>query len=682
MRQLVLGNGRLLVGFDDHLRLRDLYFPCLGSANHLLGHWSRVGVWADAAFAWLDAKEGGWEASYGYRPRTMVARSTFRHPGLALEIILHQAVHYRESVYLQRFEVKNLTKAAREVRLFFHYDFHVLETEVGNTVFYDPELGALIHYHRDRYFLMAGRAGREGLYQYATGVKEFLGFEGTWRDAEDGVLAMNPICQGSVDSTFSLRARLGPGSRCTFHAWLAAGTRYKEVKALHELVQKGPERLLQETDEYWSTWLSQADLGPSPLPPPLRELYERSLLVMRAHCDSNRGGIVASSDFPPLDLARDHYGYVWPRDGALVAAAFDRAGYPDLAQAYAGFCAGVLTERGFLLHKYLPEGCAGSSWHPWILHGEPQFPIQEDETALVLWALGQHFDCHRDIEFITRMYPLIERAGRFLAAFRDKRTHLPLPSWDLWEERRGVFAWTASAVYGGLLAAAHLSRLLGKDREAARLHKAAVELQSAIARYFLDPTTGRFARQVVLSSDGRLTHDPTPDASLWGLAAFGAVGLADPAFIATMAWLEERLWVAGPIGGLARYAGDLYCAVTPDSPSHDSSGNPCPGNPWVVCTLWLARWYLARATVPADLERPLRLLEWVARAAGPAGILPEQVHPKTGAPLSVSPLTWSHSEYVNAVLDYTAAARRLAASPPAAAGEWEAAPDARLAPGV
>ncbi|MEK6978409.1 MAG: glycoside hydrolase family 15 protein, partial [Candidatus Hydrothermarchaeota archaeon] len=46
------------------------------------------------------------------------------------------------------------------------------------------------------------------------------------------------------------------------------------------------------------------------------------------------------------------------------------------------------------------------------------------------------------------------------------------------------------------------------------------------------------------------------------------------------------------------------------------------------------------------------LLEWTADHALESGILAEQVNPYTGEPLSVSPLTWSHSTFVVTVLEY------------------------------
>jgi len=77
-----------------------------------------------------------------------------------------------------------------------------------------------------------------------------------------------------------------------------------------------------------------------------------------------------------------------------------------------------------------------------------------------------------------------------------------------------------------------------------------------------------------------------------------------------------------------------------------------PGNPWFITSLWLAQWYIARAKTVDDLKGAEDILKWVAARALPSGILAEQVNPYTGAPLSVSPLTWSHAGVVLAVNDY------------------------------
>jgi GH15 family glucan-1,4-alpha-glucosidase len=75
-----------------------------------------------------------------------------------------------------------------------------------------------------------------------------------------------------------------------------------------------------------------------------------------------------------------------------------------------------------------------------------------------------------------------------------------------------------------------------------------------------------------------------------------------------------------------------------------------PGNPWFICTLWLAQWYIAIATAVGDLERARKIIDWVCAHELPGGLL--SVDPHTGAPLSVSPLTWSHAELVVTVEEY------------------------------
>ena len=109
--------------------------------------------------------------------------------------------------------------------------------------------------------------------------------------------------------------------------------------------------------------------------------------------------------------------------------------------------------------------------------------------------------------------------------------------------------------------------------------------------------------------------------------------------------VKNHLWVKTGVGGIARYEGDGY---------HKVSGNKgdIPGNPWFICTLWLAQWYIAKAEQLEELEESIPILEWVASRALPSGVLAEQVHPHTNQPLSVSPLTWSHAAFVATTLEY------------------------------
>ncbi|WP_218185310.1 hypothetical protein [Sulfuracidifex metallicus] len=65
-----------------------------------------------------------------------------------------------------------------------------------------------------------------------------------------------------------------------------------------------------------------------------------------------------------------------------------------------------------------------------------------------------------------------------------------------------------------------------------------------------------------------------------------------------------------------------------------------PGNPWIITTMWLAQYYAKK-----NKDRAIQLLDW-ARKHAVSGLLPEQLNPFDGSPLSVTPLLWSHAEYL------------------------------------
>ena len=75
---------------------------------------------------------------------------------------------------------------------------------------------------------------------------------------------------------------------------------------------------------------------------------------------------------------------------------------------------------------------------------------------------------------------------------------------------------------------------------------------------------------------------------------------------------------------------------------------------------------VARPASVDDLRPAHDILEWVAGAALPSGVLAEQLDPYTKAPLSVSPLTWSQATLVSLVHEYVRKRLALASPPPAA----------------
>jgi glucoamylase len=675
-RDLPIGNGSLLVAFDDNYVVRDLFWPFVGQENHAMGHAFRMGAWVDDQFRWLD--DSGWQRRLKYAHDTLMTDVGLQHLELNLSLNFKDAVDFHKDLFVRRLDVTNGANNTRTIRLFFHHDFHILGNEVGDTAYYEPDRRAVIHYKDDNWFLINGaleikdgdagpgwpatpdtKAGIVvGLQQWACGLKEVHNLEGTWRDAEDGRLSGNPVAHGSVDSTVGFELKIPAHESRTLYYWMAVGVDFGSVTDLHRSVRKrGPQAFLDRTCAYWNLWLKRSMPEGPDISHEIMHQYAISLLIVRTQID-NGGAIIAANDSDISSSVRDTYSYMWPRDGSLVTNALILANEIDLSRNFFKFCAKALTPEGYLLHKYNPDGTLASSWHPWYRDGKKDLPIQEDETALVLWVLWRHFDRYRDVEFIKPLYrTLIRSVGDFLVKHRDPKTGLPLPSYDLWEERHGILSWTVSATWAGLDAASRFTEAFGDTSLAEHYRKAADEVRAGAAKYLWRPELKRFARMINQSDDGQWQVDPTIDASLVGLWQFGLYPADDPQIVATMEAIRQRLWIKTKVGGLARYENDQYQQISQDIEN-------IPGNPWFICTLWLSEWFSTTAQTKKDLQKSLDLISWVVDHALPSGVLAEQVNPFTDAPLSVSPLTWSHAAFVATVQVYLDAQGRLGASDP------------------
>jgi GH15 family glucan-1,4-alpha-glucosidase len=677
-RDLPLSNGRLLVTFDSTYTLRDIYYPHVGMENHAYRGHSKLGIWAGGQLAWLH--DEGWERSLRYATDSLVTHVEATNARLQIALTIEDAVDINRNVLVRRFAVRSTGPAAHDVRLFSHLDLAIGGNTVGDTVFYHPDYRAMVAYKNMHYLLLGGQTeAGPGLDGWTTARKAD---RPSWHDAEDGVLDATPIAFGSIDCMGQLR--LGDVTRdvtAVAHTWLAVGPSLEEVGALHaSVLQSGPDALIERTRNYWRGWAANDTSehpGLSDLPGEIRALYRRSLLLMRAHMDHD-GAIIASPDSdmagqysphgrsgPSLEdvfYGHDNYSYSWGRDGSFVAMALDNAGYSSSARAFLSFCARNVTRsedgnHAYMLQKHLANGAVASNVIPWIDHrGAPRLPIQEDETALVLIALRNHFDRSRDWEFVAEIYQsTIVPMANFLRDYRDPVTGLPLPSQDLWEERQGVHAFTVATVWRALVDAASLADLFAQPDLAEGYRVAAGEIRRGAETSIYSESVGRFVRSLHADGAASTRHELAVDASLWALAYFGMFRADDPRMTATMDAVEAMLMVPGPACGLARFEGDRFQLRQ----SGVDAG--VVGNPWPLCTLWLAQYRLMTAKDGADLERALTLIGQVAGAALPSGALPEQVDPVSGEPAGATPLTWAHGAVVLTVLDHLAAQARIGA---------------------
>lgn len=642
-RSIVLANDNMLINMDEMGQVRDCFYPHVGMENQTGGNPHKMGILVDGKFSWTTDKL--WKSSIKYLPETLVSDITLTNDELGIELKFNDTVYHKKNIFLRNLKIKNKTSKKRDIKVFFHQIFIILESPYGDTVYYHPILKAVIHYKSERYFLINGCFADQhvtGINEYSVGPARPVENISSAVDAQDGKLNGKAVEWGQVDSTIAFKATLEANADKSICYWICAGKNLDEVQKLNKISLKNHLSLLNENEKHWKSWANRTKFEFRGIHEKAVELFKRSLLIIRAHADYS-GAIIASCDSVVMHKLNDTYSYMWPRDGSLIVHALDRSGYKKLSQKFFEFCSKVVTKEGYFFHKYLPNGALGSTWLSWFdKYGNVQLPIQEDETASVLFALEQHCRFFHDRDFVEKMYKKLAcKIGKFLDNYMDPATNLPKASYDLWEEELGVYCYTASSVYGALNSAIYFENNYGSKKQAEIYKNTAQKLKEAIIKYFYDEKEKRFIKSVYYK-DGKLEKNMTNDASsTYGIFSFGVLDVHDSRLEHSFKAFEQ-LKCEGSIGGYGRYAGDVYYYEKGD----------CSGNPWFITTLWLAQYYIAKARNQEDLKSVVEIFDWVAKHATSAGLLAEQLHYLTGKPLSAVPLTWSHASYVTTVIQY------------------------------
>ena len=143
-----------------------------------------------------------------------------------------------------------------------------------------------------RYFLVsAGTDAQWGLDEYACGRSGIGGEEGTWHDAEDGVLSGNAIAAGvgrfDDRDLRSRSSRTAAPTSTTGSAPASATARCATSTAT--CARRRRRASSSRTASLWYTWVNKNGEDLSDLPEEISELYRRSLLVVQTQCDRDGG---------------------------------------------------------------------------------------------------------------------------------------------------------------------------------------------------------------------------------------------------------------------------------------------------------------------------------------------------------------------------------------------------------
>jgi GH15 family glucan-1,4-alpha-glucosidase len=638
-RPVMLGNGSLTVGLNEQGLVHDFYYPYVGldnlttarSAHH------KIGIWVDGEFSWVD--DDGWDISVNFETTALVSNIIMTHEELAVSITANDFVDNDTNAFCRQLTVKNLSRKNRTVRLFMHQVFQISRAGRGDTALFVPDENYLLDYKGRCSLLIYGvKEDGESFDQFSIGNYGIEGKEGTYVDAEDGELSNNAVEHGGVDSVLRFSMLMTGRSSTVVNYWVVAADSQTGAERVHyKLKKQGLAKRLELVRAYWKKWLSTADRRMVQIDPAYTDMVRKSLMVIKAHTDK-RGGIIASCDSSIYNYGRDYYSYVWPRDGAYVIWPLIRLGFTEEPKQFFAFCRDILNPDGYLMHKYQPDKAIGSTWHP-LVHGKhAELAIQEDETASVIYMLGEYYAHTQDTEFVSGLYTtLIQPAANFMADFMDQKSRLPHASYDLWEEKFLTNTYTAAVTYQALLVAAEFADLYEYPDNAASWRQAAQAISKGTDAFF-DPERRAFRKGFLLDAEGSVTYDNTLDvSSLYGVVMYGLKPVTAPEVLDTIKLIEELLLDKSPSGGSPRYEDDAYF----------KTDAPYTGNPWFVTSLWIAQYYIKAGRT----EHARGIMQWALDRALPSGVLSEQIHPETSAPLSVTPLVWSHAEFINTSID-------------------------------
>ena len=639
-RPIVLSNGSLHVGLNKFGMVHDFYYPYVGLENHAAGQdlRHRVGIWIDGRLSWLD-DDAAWSFEFHYPHTALIGHTVARNEELGVLLEFDDLVDTSLDALLRNIHVVNMHDEAREIRLFMHQAFAIGDSRSNtDTAQYLPDSDAILHYRGSRAFIISGVTNDQPFDQYTVGLFGIEGREGTYRDADDGELSFGNVEHGRVDSTIRFCLQLEARSSQRVHYWIAAGTSLREALDVHkQLKENGLMPRLHQTAAWWREWLKPALAVADTIDNDHRENFLSSVMIIKSQID-NRGAVMASTDTTMLNYSRDAYAYSWPRDGAYVVWPLIRMGYTEEALNFFDFCQRGLHPNGYLMHKYRADGALGSSWHPYVHDGTVAPPIQEDETALVLFVMAQYYYSHPETAFLDTYYDsLICPMGDFIASYIDEVTGLPKPSYDLWEEVFSTSTYTTSVVYAALVAGADLAEARNDSDRAVAWRSAADDIRTAAGRHLFNTDRQVFYKGINVH-DGAIVPDHTIDSSaIFGSFMFGLFPLGSQELEASIATLEQTFNVSSTNVGLPRYEDDYYQRGDAD----------ITGNWWFITSLWLAQYYIEKN----DIVRGKATLDWVKSHALSTGVLSEQVSPVDSTLLSVAPLTWSHAEYISTLLD-------------------------------
>ncbi|MBN1941240.1 MAG: hypothetical protein JW772_03600 [Candidatus Diapherotrites archaeon] len=372
-------------------------------------------------------------------------------------------------------------------------------------------------------------------------------------------------------------------------------------------------------------------------------LYSKSKYVLRK-VQLKSGGLSASPK-------GTRYTYVYTRDHAIMIPAMLQAGIEEEAKKAIDFALEAGKGYGLYPQRFNFRGKEAS-----------YKPTQVDATGLVLIAIGKYYRKVRDKKFLKKNWKQLEKHAKAIIKNIDKKRGLVYSPNSIFEFpplEAGLDAWVNSICYAALREMFFLGKQLGKNRVIYK--KNAEKIKKGILQHMWNARTKSFLKTIRVGYSSSIVET---DASDYALSYFGVLPDTDKRIISTYRRIERELWHT-KLGGICR------C-------KKEWGRNTGGFGAWALYTLMGARHFIARGNkkkadkyinwvlshndnllIPEHITTKRDLLEY-ERDYTSAGLLQtrpdiqlmirnskrQKRYRKHGYAYSVTPLAWSHSEFI------------------------------------
>ncbi|MCZ4493172.1 MAG: glucan 1,4-alpha-glucosidase [Conexibacter sp.] len=402
-----------------------------------------------------------------------------------------------------------------------------------------------------------------------------------------------------------------------------------------------------------------------------RRLYRTSVMTLAASEDkTHRGAYVASPTMPWVwgkEAPSGPYHLVWSRDLYQIATGLIAAGDTGGANRALDFLFDT---------QQKPDGSFPQNSR---VDGTPVWTgLQLDEVALPIVL------AHQLGRTDAASWSHVQRAADFLIGFTQDGHQAPWTPQERWENQSGYSPATIASEIAGLVCAADIAKANG-DTASADRYLATADAWQAKVKAWTATTTGPYSPDAYflrLSKDGDPNAPTTYKIGDSGPSAADQRTVVDPSFLdlvrlgvlpADDATVRNSLNVVDQQLGVQTDQGFFWHRA-----SFDGYGEKRNGDPWEFglpddSFLTLGRaWPLLNGErgeqqlAAGDGAGARTQLTAMANAAGPGGMLPEQVWDtrppadgtgplQPGTPtFSATPLAWTHAQYIRLAWDVAA----------------------------